>query len=203
MAPTRPRRKSASLARCRICASAFRSTRIASDERRPANRPLSGRVSGAGEEAMRCPFCGFEDTQVKDSRPTDDRAAIRRRRFCPNCAARFTTFERVQLSELTVVKKNGQREPFERDKLARSIHVALRKRPVEQEKVERVINSMVRQLESSGESEIPSDVIGGLVMEALASLDQGAYVRFASVYRNFLEAKDFGEFVVRLAADSD
>jgi transcriptional repressor NrdR len=146
---------------------------------------------------MRCPFCGFEDTQVKDSRPTDDRAAIRRRRFCPNCAARFTTFERVQLRELTVVKKNGQREPFERDKLARSIHVALRKRPVEPEKVERVINSMVRQLESSGESEIP------LVMEALASLDQVAYVRFASVYRNFREAKDFGEFVGRISADND
>ena len=152
---------------------------------------------------MRCPFCGFEDTQVKDSRPTDDRAAIRRRRFCSNCAARFTTFERVQLRELTVVKKNGQREPFERDKLARSIYVALRKRPVEPEKVERVINSMVRQLESSGESDIPSDVVGGLVMEALASLDQVAYVRFASVYRNFREAKDFGEFVGQIAADGD
>src|SRR6202140_813306 len=119
---------------------------------------------------MRCPFCGADDTQVKDSRPTDDRGAIRRRRFCGNCAARFTTFERVQLRELTVLKKNNQREPFERDKLARSIYVALRKRPVEPEKVERVINSMVRQLESSGESEIPSDVVGGLVMEALASL---------------------------------
>jgi transcriptional repressor NrdR len=152
---------------------------------------------------MRCPFCGFEDTQVKDSRPTDDRAAIRRRRFCPNCAARFTTFERVQLRELTVVEKNGQREPFERDKLARSIHVALRKRPVEPDKVERVINSMVRQLESSGESEIPSEVVGGLVMEALASLDQVAYVRFASVYRNFREAKDFGEFVGRISADGE
>src|SRR5215813_12058429 len=144
---------------------------------------------------MRCPFCGCEDTQVKDSRPTEDRAAIRRRRFCPNCAARFTTFERVQLRELTVVKKNAQREPFDRDKLARSIYVALRKRPVEGERVERVINSMVRQLESSGESEIPTDVIG--------SLDQVAYIRFASVYRNFREAKDFGEFAGRIAADGD
>ena len=144
---------------------------------------------------MRCPFCGADDTQVKDSRPTDDRGAIRRRRFCGNCAARFTTFERVQLRELTVLKKNNQREPFERDKLARSIHVALRKRPVEPEKVERVINSMVRQLESSGESEIPSDVVGGLVMEALASLDQVAYVRFASVYRSF---KDIDEFMREL-----
>jgi transcriptional repressor NrdR len=152
---------------------------------------------------MRCPFCGTEDTQVKDSRPTEDGAAIRRRRFCPNCAARFTTFERVQLRELTVLKKDGQREPFDRDKLARSIHIALRKRPVEGERVERVINSIVRQLESSGESEIPSDAIGGLVMESLASLDQVAYVRFASVYRNFREAKDFGEFVGRLHAEGE
>ena len=145
---------------------------------------------------MRCPFCGADDTQVKDSRPTDDRGAIRRRRFCPNCAARFTTFERVQLRELTVIKKHGQREPFDRDKLARSIYIALRKRPVEPDRVERIINSLVRQLESSGETDIPSDVIGGLVMEALASLDQVAYIRFASVYRNFREAKDFGDFVV-------
>jgi transcriptional repressor NrdR len=152
---------------------------------------------------MRCPFCGADDTQVKDSRPTDDRSAIRRRRFCPNCAARFTTFERVQLRELTVVKKNGQREPFERDKLARSIFTALRKRPVEPDRVERVINSLVRQLESSGETDIPTDYIGGLVMEALASLDQVAYVRFASVYRNFREAKDFGEFVGRINAEND
>jgi transcriptional repressor NrdR len=152
---------------------------------------------------MRCPFCGADDTQVKDSRPTDDRSAIRRRRFCPNCAARFTTFERVQLRELTVVKKNGQREPFEREKLARSVYTALRKRPVEGEKVERVINSLVRQLESSGETEIPTDYIGGLVMEALATLDQVAYVRFASVYRNFREAKDFGEFVGRISAEND
>src|ERR687886_427923 len=119
---------------------------------------------------MRCPFCGTDDTQVKDSRPTDDRSAIRRRRFCQNCTARFTTFERVQLRELTVVKKNGQREPFDRDKLARSMQTALRKRPVEPERVERVINSLVRQLESSGETDIPSDVIGGMVMESLATL---------------------------------
>jgi len=148
---------------------------------------------------MRCPFCGCEDTQVKDSRPTDDKAAIRRRRLCPNCAARFTTFERVQLRELTVVKKNNLREPFERDKLARSV----RKRPVEGERIERSINSIVRQLESSGETEIPSEMIGELVMETLATLDQVAYVRFASVYRNFREAKDFGEFIGRLGADRD
>jgi transcriptional repressor NrdR len=152
---------------------------------------------------MRCPFCGADDTQVKDSRPTEDKSAIRRRRFCPNCAARFTTFERVQLRELTVVKKTGQREPFDRDKLARSMQIALRKRPVEPERVDRVINSLVRQLESSGETEIPADQVGELVMEALASLDQVAYVRFASVYRNFREAKDFGEFVGRIGAESD
>ena len=152
---------------------------------------------------MRCPFCGCEDTQVKDSRPTDDKAAIRRRRLCPNCAARFTTFERVQLRELTVVKKNNLREPFERDKLARSVQIALRKRPVEGERIERAINSIVRQLESSGETEIPSEMIGELVMETLATLDQVAYVRFATVYRNFREAKDFGEFIGRLGADRD
>jgi transcriptional repressor NrdR len=147
---------------------------------------------------MRCPFCGFDDTQVKDSRPTDDRSAIRRRRFCTNCAARFTTFERVQLRELTVVKKNGQREPFERDKLARSINTAVRKRPIEPDRIERVINSIVRQLESSGETDVSTDQIGELVMEALASLDQVAYVRFASVYRDFREAKDFGDFIGRI-----
>jgi transcriptional repressor NrdR len=150
---------------------------------------------------MRCPFCGFEDTQVKDSRPTDDRSAIRRRRFCTNCAARFTTFERVQLRELTVVKKNGQREPFERDKLARSIYTATRKRPIEPERTERVINSIVRQLESSGETDVSTDQIGELVMESLSSLDQVAYVRFASVYRDFREAKDFGEFIGRIPAE--
>ena len=152
---------------------------------------------------MRCPFCGADDTQVKDSRPTDDRGAIRRRRFCGSCAARFTTFERVQLRELTVLKKNNQREPFDREKLARSIYVALRKRPVEPERVERMINSLVRQLESSGETEIRSEQIGEEVMEALSILDQVAYIRFASVYRNFREAKDFGEFLGRIAADGE
>src|SRR3974390_3399121 len=120
---------------------------------------------------MRCPFWGSDDTQVNDSRPTEDRSAIRRRRFCAKCAARFTTFERVQLRELTVIKKHGQREPFDRDKLARSMYIALRKRPVEPDRVERTINSLVRQLESSGETDIPSDVIGGLLMGAPASLD--------------------------------
>src|SRR3954467_6935485 len=152
---------------------------------------------------MRCPFCAHEDSQVKDSRPSEDGAAIRRRRQCEACGARFTTFERVQLRELTVVKKNAQREPFDRDKLARSIYVALRKRPVEPERVERIINSLVRQMESSGETEIPSDMIGELVMEALSTLDQVAYIRFASVYRNFREAKDFGEFLGRITADSE
>ena len=147
---------------------------------------------------MRCPFCGADDTQVKDSRPTDDRGAIRRRRFCANCAARFTTFERVQLRELTVLKKSGQREPFERDKLARSIYVALRKRPVEAERVERIINSLVRQLESAGENEIPSDMIGELVMEALSTLDQVAYIRFASVHREFKDVDEFKEELGRL-----
>jgi transcriptional repressor NrdR len=152
---------------------------------------------------MRCPFCGFEDTQVKDSRPTDDRSAIRRRRFCTNCAARFTTFERVQLRELTVLKKDGDRQPFDREKLARSIYIAMRKRPVEDERIERVINSIVRQLESLGDSEITTDQIGGLVMESLANLDQVAYVRFASVYRDFREAKDFGEFVGKIASEPE
>jgi len=152
---------------------------------------------------MRCPFCGNEDTQVKDSRPTEDNSAIRRRRQCPNCGARFTTFERVQLRELTVVKSNGQREPFDRDKLMRSMQIALRKRPVEAERVERVVNGIVRRLESSGESEIPTAAIGEMVMDALANLDQVAYVRFASVYRNFREAKDFEDFVGRLGADKD
>ena len=153
---------------------------------------------------MRCPFCGHEDTQVKDSRPTEDNTAIRRRRFCPHCSARFTTFERVQLRELTVLKKNNQREPFDRDKLARSMMIALRKRPVEPERTERVVNGIVRRLESSGESEIKVDAIGALVMEALAILDQVAYVRFASVYRNFREAKDFEEFITdELAEEVD
>jgi len=147
---------------------------------------------------MRCPFCGNEDTQVKDSRPTEDNASIRRRRHCVGCGARFTTFERVQLRELTVVKKNGRREPFDRDKMARSVDIALRKRAVDPERVERMLNGIVRRLESSGESDVSVDLIGSMIMEALRSLDPVAYVRFASVYRNFREAKDFEEFVGQL-----
>ena len=152
---------------------------------------------------MRCPFCGHEDTQVKDSRPAEDNTAIRRRRFCPGCGARFTTFERVQLRELTVLKRNNQREVFDRDKLARSMTIACRKRPVDPDRMERVLNGIVRRLESSGESEIKVDSIGALVMEALAALDQVAYVRFASVYRNFREAKDFEEFITDELAEED
>ena len=152
---------------------------------------------------MRCPYCGSLDTQVKDSRPTEDNTSIRRRRYCPSCGARFTTFERIQLRELTVLKKNNQRVPFDRDKLARSISIALRKRPVEPERMERMINSIVRRLESAGESEVNSDQIGALVMEGLAALDPVAYVRFASVYRNFREAKDFEDFVGKLGERPD
>ena len=148
---------------------------------------------------MRCPFCGHIDSQVKDSRPTEDGAAIRRRRFCPSCGGRFTTFERVQLRELTVLKKNGKRAPFERDKLYRSIQISLRKRPVDQERVDRMITGIVRRLESMGESEVPSTVIGEMVMDSLGNLDPVAYVRFASVYRDFREAKDFEEFVEDLS----
>ena len=144
---------------------------------------------------MRCPFCAHNDTQVKDSRPTEDNSAIRRRRYCPNCGARFTTFERVQLRELTVLKKGGQREPFDRDKLMRSMRIALRKRPVEEDRVDRVVNGIVRRLESSGEVEISVASIGELVMEALLTLDKVAYIRFASVYRNFRETKDFEDFI--------
>ncbi|MDR3440827.1 transcriptional regulator NrdR [Telmatospirillum sp.] len=151
---------------------------------------------------MRCPFCGHDDTQVKDSRPTEDNSAIRRRRFCTACGSRFTTFERVQLRELIVVKKNGQRTPFDRDKLARSIAIAVRKRPVDPDRVERIVNSIQRRLESCGEAEISTTGIGELVMEALANLDQVAYVRFASVYRNFREAKDFEDFVGKLGGDA-
>ncbi len=150
---------------------------------------------------MRCPFCGHDDTQVKDSRPTEDNSAIRRRRFCSACGSRFTTFERVQLRELIVIKKNGQRVPFDRDKLARSVAISVRKRPIDPERVERMINSIQRRLESCGESEIPSEMIGEMVMDALATLDQVAYVRYASVYRNFREAKDFEDFVGKLGVD--
>jgi transcriptional repressor NrdR len=152
---------------------------------------------------MRCPFCGHEDTQVKDSRPTEDNTAIRRRRFCPSCGARFTTFERIQLRELIVVKKNNIKEPFDRDKLARSLMIAVRKRPVEPERVERIVNGIVRRLESLGETEISSTVVGEMVMDALSTLDPVAYVRFASVYRNFREAKDFEDFVGKLGEDKD
>lgn len=150
---------------------------------------------------MRCPFCGNEDTQVKDSRPTEDNSAIRRRRLCPGCGARFTTFERVQLRELTVVKSNGQREPFDREKLLRSLRIALRKRPIDADRIDRVVNSLVRQLESSGENEIPSKQIGEMVMTSLQSLDQVAYIRYASVYKDFREAADFNEFVEQLVPD--
>ena len=144
---------------------------------------------------MRCPFCGHDDTQVKDSRPTEDSAAIRRRRFCGSCGQRFTTIERVQLRELTVVKQDGRRVPFDRDKLARSIRVALNKRPVQEERIERIVNGIVRQLEASGESDIDSKTIGEQVMETLKEVDAVAYVRFASVYRDFREARDFEEFL--------
>jgi transcriptional repressor NrdR len=144
---------------------------------------------------MRCPFCGQDDTQVKDSRPTEDNTAIRRRRSCPECGARWTTFERVQLRELTVVKSGGDRAPFDRDKLNRSLRIALRKRPVNEDRIERIVNSIQRRLETSGESEIPTKAIGEMVMENLRELDMVAYVRFASVYRNFREAKDFEAFV--------
>jgi transcriptional repressor NrdR len=144
---------------------------------------------------MHCPFCGHDDTQVKDSRPSDDGSAIRRRRFCTACGQRFTTIERVQLRELTVIKSDGRRVPFDRDKLARSVRVALRKRPVQEERIERVVNGIVRQLEAAGESDVPSKQIGELVMETLKEVDAVAYVRFASVYRNFREAKDFETFL--------
>jgi transcriptional repressor NrdR len=150
---------------------------------------------------MRCPFCSNADTQVKDSRATEDNSAIRRRRVCVDCGGRFTTFERVQLRELMVVKRSGRRTPFDRDKLARSVSVALRKRPVEAERIERMISGIVRQLESLGESEIKSEQVGELVMEGLRNLDDVAYVRFASVYKNFREAKDFEEIIGELNTD--
>ncbi|MBO9714836.1 transcriptional regulator NrdR [Sphingomonas sp.] len=143
---------------------------------------------------MRCPFCGHEDSQVKDSRPTDDGAAIRRRRQCEACAARFTTFERIQLRDLTVLKSDDKREPFDRDKLVRSVSTACRKRPIDSVKIEKLVSGIQRQLETTGESEIPSQRIGELVMEGLKGLDSVAYIRFASVYKDFREAKDFEEF---------
>jgi len=144
---------------------------------------------------MRCPFCGELESQVKDSRPSEDGAAIRRRRMCPSCGGRFTTFERVQLRELTIVKRSGRRTPFEREKLMRSIAIALRKRPVDPERVEKMVSGIVRQLESMGETEIPSHAVGELIMKALKSLDEVAYVRYASVYRDFRDPREFSRFL--------
>ena len=151
---------------------------------------------------MKCPFCNNLETQVKDSRPTEDGSAIRRRRLCTNCGSRFTSFERVQLRDLTVIKKDGKRTPFNRDKLANSIIIALRKRKVDADRIEKLISGIVRRLESSGEIDIPSHLIGKLVMESLSEIDQVAYVRFASVYKNFREAKDFEDFLGELKDNS-
>ena len=150
---------------------------------------------------MRCPFCNSDASQVKDSRPTEDNTSIRRRRVCPDCGGRFTTFERIQLRELQVLKKSGRSVPFDRDKLANSVSVALRKRPVNEERIERLVSGIVRQLESSGEVEVNSERIGHLVMEGLKGLDAVAYVRFASVYRDFREAKDFQDVLGELSGD--
>jgi transcriptional repressor NrdR len=150
---------------------------------------------------MRCPYCANENTQVKDSRPTEESAAIRRRRICPDCGGRFTTFERVQLRELVVVKRSGRKVAFDRDKLMKSVEVALRKRPIDADRVERMVSGIVRQLESTGESEISSSTIGECVMEALRGLDPVAYVRFASVYRDFREAADFQEVLGEISRD--
>lgn len=150
---------------------------------------------------MRCPFCGAEDTGVKDSRPVEEGGAIRRRRQCPGCGARFTTLERAQLRELVVVKKDGRRSPFEREKLARSIRIATRKRGIGEERIERIVNGIVRRIETGGDGEVPSTRIGELAMESLAGLDEVAYVRFASVYKDFATARDFEEFIHRLPED--
>ena len=147
---------------------------------------------------MRCPFCSNEDSQVKDSRPTEDNTAIRRRRICDQCGSRFTTFERIQLRDLVVMKGNGQKEIFDRDKMYRSISLALRKRNIEQEKIEKIVNAIVRKLENSGDTEVKTNLIGEFIMEALSHLDQVAYVRFASVYKNFREVKDFEDFLGNL-----
>ena len=152
---------------------------------------------------MRCPYCNCDDTQVKDSRPAEDNTAIRRRRVCGDCGGRFTTFERVQLRELTVIKKSGRRVPFDRDKLARSVQTALRKRPVDPDRIERMITGVVRQLESAGDMDVASESIGHLVVEGLRGLDDVAYVRFASVYRNFREAKDFEDLLDELTGEEE
>ncbi|WP_374578193.1 transcriptional regulator NrdR [Phenylobacterium sp.] len=144
---------------------------------------------------MRCPFCGHAESQVKDSRPSEDGAAIRRRRFCPECEGRFTTFERVQLRELVIVKRSGRRAPFDRDKMARSVGLATRKRPIEPERIEKMISMIVRELESMGEAELPSSAVGELIMTHLKQLDDVAYVRYASVYRDFREAGEFATFL--------
>ena len=144
---------------------------------------------------MRCPFCGHGESQVKDSRPSEDDTVIRRRRSCPDCGGRFTTFERVQLRELNIVKRSGRRTPFDRQKLERSVEIALRKRPVDPERMERMVSGIVRQLESRGETDVASHVVGELVMQALRSLDEVAYVRYASVYRDFRETQDFARFL--------
>ncbi len=147
---------------------------------------------------MRCPFCSHDNSQVRDSRPTEDNTAIRRRRICEQCGSRFTTFERIQLRDLIVIKNNNQKETFDRDKMFRSLSLALRKRNVDQEKIEKIVNAIVRRLENSGETEIKTNLIGEYIMEALSNLDQVAYVRFASVYKNFREAKDFEDFLGNL-----
>ena len=144
---------------------------------------------------MRCPFCSSPDSQVKDSRPSEDGAAIRRRRLCPECGGRFTTFERVQLRELTIVKRSGRRTPFDRDKLMRSVSIAVRKRAIDPERIEKMVSGIVRQLESMGETEIPSNVVGEAIMKGLKSLDEVAYIRYASVYRDFRETGDFAKFL--------
>lgn len=150
---------------------------------------------------MRCPYCAGENTQVKDSRPTEENTSIRRRRICPDCDGRFTTFERVQLREMVVVKRSGRKVAFERDKLSKSIEIALRKRPVDPERVERMVSGLVRRLESSGETELPSTTIGEMVMDALRGLDPVAYVRFASVYRDFRDAAAFADVLGDIARD--
>ena len=147
---------------------------------------------------MRCPFCSNQDSQVKDSRPTEDNTAIRRRRVCDQCSSRFTTFERIQLRDLVIIKTNDQKEAFDRDKMFRSISLALRKRNIDQETIEKIVNAIVRKLENSGETEIKSNLIGEYIMDALSHLDQVAYVRFASVYKNFREVKDFEDFLGKL-----
>lgn len=148
---------------------------------------------------MRCPFCGNEETQVKDSRPTEDNCAIRRRRFCTSCDQRFTTFERVQLREMTVLKGGGRKQPFDRDKIIRSMQVALRKRPIDLETIEKEADKIVRALESEGEAEIPSEKIGGYVMDSLTALDVVGYIRFASVYKDFRDPEDFNDFLNKVS----